>query len=77
MCGIKCEAFFADLHLACDTGKGGHVKKKDTAEGRFLPLIRSILFSILLFSRFFLSLFQRLCHDPPGHVEGLFEYGQI
>ena len=37
MCGIKCEAFIADLHLPRDIGRSGRVKKKDAAEGRFSP----------------------------------------
>ena len=40
MCGIKCEAFIADLHQACDTGRSGRVKKKDAVEGRFSPFDR-------------------------------------
>ena len=43
----------------------------------FRPLIRSILFLYSYYSLPAWSLIQRLCHDPPGYVEGLLEYGQI
>ena len=43
----------------------------------FRPLIRSILFLYSYYSLPALSLIQRLCHDPPGYVEGLLAYGQI
>ena len=50
MCGIICEAFIADLHQACDTGRSGRVKKKDAAEGRFSPFdTQHPLFIQLLF----------------------------